>query len=426
MSLPIIIHPEHNEDILKNKGVSLNAFFDQVRKRKNGSATIRLRIIHSRFPKYYSTKISMSEEQYLKLFQTPTPKDLKEKRLIIYSHLNKAYEIIVDLPEFSFEAFEEKFNKSKQATTDVFGFFDSYSDMLTEGGRISSAITYTCAKKSFKEYTKSEYLPIDKVTPEFLKEYERYMLASGKSISTIGIYCRNLRKLMNDAVRNGILSHEAYPFGKREDGKYPIPKSKKVKKALSSVDIGKLLAYNPIENSTEQYCYDLWMFSYLGNGMNLKDICLLKFKNIQGNTIKFLRIKTLTSSSESREIVVTLIERNREIIDRWGKKPHTPDDYIFPEYFAGINPTEQRVIVQALTKQVNKYFKIIAGKLSIEAVITSYWARHTFSTVLKRSGVNVSYISESLGHTNVATTEVYLDGFEDDAREVITRKLLEY
>ena len=86
MSLPVITHPEQNEDILKSKGVSLNAFFDQVRKRKDDSATIRLRIIFNRFPKYYSTKISMSEEQYMRMLTPPTPKDLKEKRLIIFGH----------------------------------------------------------------------------------------------------------------------------------------------------------------------------------------------------------------------------------------------------------------------------------------------------------------------------------------------------
>jgi len=426
MALPIISHPEQSEDILKSKGVSLNAFFDQVRIRKDKSATIRLRIIHNRFPKYYTTKISMDEDHFTQMISPRPPKDLKEKRMLIYSLLKKAYDIIVELPVFSFEAFEKKFNKTKIESADVFSAFDAYAEALKEEGRISSSITYTCAKNSLKGFVGKESLPIAKVTTEFLKEYEKDMLASGNSLSTIGIYCRNLRKLMNDFIRDGKLTQESYPFGKKENGKYSIPKSKKVKKALSSIDIGKLLAYKPAEKSTEQYCYDLWIFSYLGNGMNLKDICLLKYKNLQGNTIKFLRSKTANSTSESKEIVVTVIEMNKAVIDRWGKNPHTADDYIFPEYYDGINPEQQRVVVQALTKQVNKYIQIIAGKIGIDNNITSYWARHTFSTALKRSGVNISYISESLGHSNVATTESYLDSFEDDARESITRKLLNY
>ena len=48
--------------------------------------------------------------------------------------------------------------------------------------------------------------------------------------------------------------------------------------------------------------------------------------------------------------------------------------------------------------------------------VTTYSARHSFATVLKRSGTNISYISESLGHSNLAITENYLASFERDER----------
>ena len=43
-------------------------------------------------------------------------------------------------------------------------------------------------------------------------------------------------------------------------------------------------------------------------------------------------------------------------------------------------------------------------------------ARHSYATVLKRSGVNIAYISESLGHSNITITENYLASFEVDER----------
>lgn len=49
-------------------------------------------------------------------------------------------------------------------------------------------------------------------------------------------------------------------------------------------------------------------------------------------------------------------------------------------------------------------------------LVTTYSARHSFATVLKRSGTNISYISESLGHSNLAITENYLASFERDER----------
>ena len=54
----------------------------------------------------------------------------------------------------------------------------------------------------------------------------------------------------------------------------------------------------------------------------------------------------------------------------------------------------------------------------------SHTARHSFATVLKRSGVNIGIISELMGHANLATTEIYLDGFEEKQVEQAMQHLV--
>jgi site-specific recombinase XerD len=49
--------------------------------------------------------------------------------------------------------------------------------------------------------------------------------------------------------------------------------------------------------------------------------------------------------------------------------------------------------------------------------ISTYTARHSFATVLKRSGANIAYISESLGHSDLKTTRAYLASFEKEERQ---------
>ena len=75
---------------------------------------------------------------------------------------------------------------------------------------------------------------------------------------------------------------------------------------------------------------------------------------------------------------------------------------------------QQHKTVKQLTKTINKYMKRIAIELSIDKEITTYYARHSFATVLKRSGATTEMISELLGHSSVMVTENYLDSFEDD------------
>jgi integrase/recombinase XerD len=74
---------------------------------------------------------------------------------------------------------------------------------------------------------------------------------------------------------------------------------------------------------------------------------------------------------------------------------------------------------------VNHFIGEIGTKLGI-GHISSYTARHSFATVLKRSGANVTYISESLGHSDVKVTESYLAQFEQEQRALNAKALTNF
>lgn len=67
------------------------------------------------------------------------------------------------------------------------------------------------------------------------------------------------------------------------------------------------------------------------------------------------------------------------------------------------------------TRELNKRIKVVSRALGL-GDISTYTARHSFATVLKRSGANIAYISESLGHSDLKTTESYLASFEKEER----------
>jgi len=57
-------------------------------------------------------------------------------------------------------------------------------------------------------------------------------------------------------------------------GKYlrVIRVTQNIKLALPLSDIRKIFEYNPRENSPEHFYRDMWIFSYLCNGINVKDL----------------------------------------------------------------------------------------------------------------------------------------------------------
>ena len=58
--------------------------------------------------------------------------------------------------------------------------------------------------------------------------------------------------------------------------------------------------------------------------------------------------------------------------------------------------------------------KLIAKELELNKEVTTYFARHSFATVLRNSGASMEFISEALGHSDMKTTKSYLAGFEQE------------
>jgi len=56
--------------------------------------------------------------------------------------------------------------------------------------------------------------------------------------------------------------------------------------------------------------------------------------------------------------------------------------------------------------------------------MSSHVARHSYATVLKRSGVPTSIICESLGHSSERVTQIYLDSFENEQIDEAMKNLL--
>ena len=75
-------------------------------------------------------------------------------------------------------------------------------------------------------------------------------------------------------------------------------------------------------------------------------------------------------------------------------------------------------------KGVYRDLNLIGELLPLPIPLTTYVARHSFATVLKRSGVSTSIISESLGHSSEKITQIYLDSFENSQIDEAMQHLL--
>jgi len=392
-------------------------------KKKSGKFSVKVRVVFQRTPKDYKTELDLTEDEY-KNAMVERPKGIyKEINIKLRGIDAKANKTIEEIGIFTFQKFENAYYSFAKGASDIFPYFEEYMERLNAEGRLKTKESYLTAMSSFKKF-KNTFGFYD-VSPEFLKKYEKWMLGSGNTKTTVGIYTRNLRSIYNYGIsKNVIKKDENYPFGKR---KYVIPSGSNKKKALTQNEVAQIYKYQTTLNSSEEKAKDFWIFSYLCNGINFKDIALMKVKNIDGDMLRFVRAKTENSTREDEIIISCYInEPMKSIIDKWRSGNTGREDYLFNILQKNDDLEEQKRKVAQFIKNTNKYMKIISMKIGIDKNVTTYYGRHSAATIMKKSGANIEQIREALGHQNTLTTQKYLDSFDDESKRELSKSLTNF
>jgi integrase len=377
---------------------------------------VKYRLTFDRKQHYLSAGISLTPEEWVEMRKTKKA-DLSAKRDLLVSGFNSLMDLVEEVVSegvFSFEMVKRRLGKGDR--NDVFEAYENRISDLTREGRIGTATSYSCSHSSLRKFAGGKKLIFSDISEDWLRKYERWMVEEGNSYTTIGIYLRPLRALFNST--NTPIAQ--YPFGK---GRYMIPKGKGTKRALHKSQILALKSEPALPGTSEDQYRDLWLFSYLCNGANIKDICNLKHSNIKGNRVVFVRSKTERTTKSKDRIEAVIVPDMKRIIDEWGS-PTDEDSYIFPYFNKSMSPADKQKAVARVVKMVNKSMNRIAKRVGIDFNVTSYVARHSFAVNSERNGQRLSVISKTLGHKDLKTTIAYLNEIDSQELEENANKLL--
>lgn len=251
---------------------TITIIHDTRRAKKNGLFPIYLRITFRRKQKAYALRIDISKYDYFSMLNLYAIKlSVKDKRRLeemdykCKAFIVKATDAISKIQHFSFALFEKKFLTGSHASDSVFLYYEIRIKELSLEGRAGTASCYSTSSNSIQKF--SPKLALRDVTVDFLNKYEQWLIDQGKSRSTVGIYLRPLRAIINQAIEEGSFNRDEYPFGRR---RYQIPASRNKKKSLTLEEIGKIINYSAVPGSWYERARDFFTFSYLGNGINRK------------------------------------------------------------------------------------------------------------------------------------------------------------
>ena len=253
------------------------------------------------------------------------------------------------------------------------------------------------------------------ITRENLKRYSSYLMSCRLKLNTISTYMRMFRCIYN----KGVDTHQA-PYIHRLFRDVFTGVDTRQKKAIPINELHTLLYKDPQSEKlrrTQAIANLLFLFC----GMPFADLAHLEKSNLEGNILKYNRIKTGTPMSieilESASCIVSRLRNTHSAV-----LPEHPD-YLF-YILSGKNKRDDEaayIEYQSTLRRFNNDLKSLAKKLRIHSSVTSYTFRHSWATTAKYRGVPIEMISESLGHKSIKTTQIYLKGFELNERTKVNR-----
>ena len=402
---------------------SVEAICLNYRPKKDNTYPIMLRLTKSGKRKYVSLGISVKEKDWD--FKKNVPRKScpdREAILKLISDKISAYNsLIMELTakqlEFTLSKLIQTLENRKKVQT-VGQMYNYIINELRKSDKLGNMEVYKYSRDSLIKFHKSLDIPFSDINCQWLERYETWLHGTGCKDTTVSQLFRTLRSVFNRALSMKLIKQDIYPFNDFKVSKFDV---RTKKRAVSKEDVRRIMSLDLSgERQYMRFARDIFLFSYFGAGINFSDIALLRYCDITDGRVRYIRKKT------GKDISFSLSDTGCEIIGRYSRPDAKQDDYIFPILDRKKHRTEiqRKNRIHKVLRHVNTSLAEIGRMAGLEIHLTTYVARHTFATVLKRSGVNIAIISESMGHSDIATTQIYLDSFENPQIDEAMKNLL--
>lgn len=284
--------------------------------------------------------------------------------------------------------------KDKAAMKTILDAFEYHSVKMQEKIKAGKVAKTTLAKYNYcqtkvesflKHKFKKKDLPLEALSLKFVTEFEHYLLVNeGMQTNSAHKYITNLKRIMNVAV-----SLEWIP--KNPFDNFRCSYTNPEREILTQAELDTL-QFKDIEITRLAEVRDVFLFCCY-TGFAYSDIYNFNRDALTIGIDGEYWLSTMRQKTGTRESV-PLLPVPLSIIDRYREHP--------------ICVKSDKLLPVNSNQKYNAYLKEIATLCGIKKNLTSHMARHTFATTVTLSnGVPLETVSRMLGHTKIATTQIY-------------------
>ncbi|MCO5248617.1 MAG: site-specific integrase [Chitinophagales bacterium] len=236
-------------------------------------------------------------------------------------------------------------------------------------------LTYQGALKQFFKYF--DYMEYSEITKEQIEGYLYHLITKYK-----------IRETNQNTIINAIKSYYEHTLGKPREY-YQITRPKKSLNLPNVLSIEEVAA---IINQPKNIKHRVILHLIYSAGLRISEATRLRIIDIHSKE-GFIFIKD-SKGKKDRHTVLSpyVLDLLREYY-----KAYKPSYWLFEGQDGG----------QYSIRSIQNIFRTAVKETGSNPWSTPHTLRHSFATHLMQKGINIRYIQQALGHSNIKTTEIY-------------------
>ncbi len=185
------------------------------------------------------------------------------------------------------------------------------------------------------------------------------------------------------------------------------------KGALNLGELLKVMQYKP-KNALSQIYLDIFLFQYFSAGSRVGDVLRMRWEDLSGDTLKRVEEKT------GKERLLPVNAAMKAILEKY---KGCSEEYVFDlkQPTAGTSNEEWCRYKDKVLSSINSSLKTVRKNLKLSTHVSSHTSRHTFATHTFESTKDVKTTSMLMGHSKLATTEMYLHADEKISNDLFAQ-----
>jgi integrase/recombinase XerD len=374
-----------------------------------GKVPIYLRVTKHRKSKYIALDAYVFSKNWSKengKMKTIAP-NASQINTYISAKVAEAERIALELEtrSTSITAYDIKHKILGKAPADFFEHVENRKDIMNREYTIATIRRYKCVVNKLKLFYKRDSLYFDDINIDLLRNFQQSLLFEYKNhVNTANANLKVIRRLLFEAVADGLLPFENNPFNKIK------LRGQSTKRTFLLDDELELLERLELSKDSQlNHHRNLYLFSAYACGIRISDLLMMRWRNVSGERLCFqIRKNKETLGIKMPPKAFEILNFYRDMAQKNNCQPLVnPDAFIFP--LLRLNPYETdrkkiRNAISAATAYTNKDLKKLRVRAGLDKHISFHSARHSWAVRALQKGMRIEYVSRLMGHSSVKNT----------------------